>query len=79
MEVLKFKSNVTGPGSFAILMLSVLALLAMPASACARDDNAVATLRADRQNLRRNRREGFASGSSPDGRQTNSTRAAWSK
>jgi len=45
MDVLKFKSKVTGPGSYVMLMLPVLALLAMPASACARDDNAVATLR----------------------------------
>ena len=45
MEVLKFKSNVTGPGYNFILVLSMLALLAMPASTHARDDNAVATLR----------------------------------
>lgn len=45
MDVLKFKSNVTGPGSCVMLVLPMLALLAMPAPACARDDNAVATLR----------------------------------
>jgi len=45
MDVLKFKSNKTGAGSCAILVLSMLVLLAVPASAIARDDNAVSTLR----------------------------------
>jgi len=45
MDVLKFKSNKTGPGSCVILLLSMLVLLTAPASAFARDDNAVATLR----------------------------------
>jgi len=45
MDVLKFKSNKTGSGSCVMLVLSMLALLTAPASAFARDDNAVATLR----------------------------------
>jgi serine protease Do len=45
MDVLKFKSNKTGTGSYVMLVLSMLVLLTAPASAFARDDNAVATLR----------------------------------
>jgi len=45
MDVLKFKSNVQGPGHNFILVLSMLTLLTAPVSAHARDDNAVATLR----------------------------------
>ncbi|MHC4325302.1 MAG: S1C family serine protease, partial [Planctomycetota bacterium] len=45
MDVLKFKSNKTGAGSCVILALSMLALLTVPTSAIARDDNAVVTLR----------------------------------
>ena len=45
MDVLKFKSNKAGSGSCVMIVLSMLALLAVPAAACAQDDNAVATLR----------------------------------
>lgn len=46
MDVLKFKSNKTGSGSYVMLVLSMLVLLTAPSSAIARDDNAIATLRA---------------------------------
>jgi serine protease Do len=46
MDVLKFKSNKTGVYFCAILVLSILMPFAMPATAFAQDDNAVAILRA---------------------------------
>lgn len=45
MDAARFKSNKTGAGSCVILVLSMLVLLTVPASAIARDDNAVAILR----------------------------------
>jgi len=45
MDVLKFKSNKTESGSCVMLVLSMLVLLTVPASAFAQDDNVVATLR----------------------------------
>ena len=45
MDVLKFKSNKTPAGSYVILVLSMLVLLTVPASAFAQDDNAIDLLR----------------------------------
>ena len=45
MDVLEFKSNKTGSGYGLMLVLSMLVLLTVPASAFAQDDNVVATLR----------------------------------
>ncbi len=46
MDDARFKSNKTGAGLCVILVLSILVLLTAPASAFAKDDNAIVTLRA---------------------------------